>query len=146
MGLRMRFEIVQLDPNVSVTFVIGTRERPDTEMKDQIREQIETAMDHLSRPRESYSISVIQDRAAFTTPETGSAGLEFEPHTTYICFAIADSSDSMEPLSDRELADIRRELADSIIPPAGSRISLVVLRDSRVSVLRSREYMPVFMD
>lgn len=141
----MRFEIVQLDPNVSVTFVIGTRERPDTEMKLHIREQIETAMDHLSRPRDSYSISVIQDKSAFGMMGSDSGLLEFEPHTQYVCFALADSEDGLDPLSDRELVDIRNELADSIIPPVGSRISLVVLRDSRVSVLRSRDHSPAFL-
>ncbi len=131
----MRFETIELLPYMSYSFIIETREKPDQVLKERIREQIGEAMEALGREPDSYSVTVSQGS------EENSGEREFPElgkGRNYLLFALRSSGDSAESeLSPRELEEEREELARGIFPPRDSRIALVLLQDSAVSVIKS---------
>ena len=128
----MRFEAVTLSEIDKYSFVIGTKNKPDNDLKERIRSQIGEAMESLGFSPDSYSVTVRRDN--WEEPEDRGYP-ELSYHSTYILFAITKSGDSAESLSDRELEEQREELARGIFPPEGSRVALVLLQDSSIGVI-----------
>lgn len=129
----MRFETIRLNPIDKYAFVIGTRDKPDNALKEWIRSQIGEAMASLGFPPDSYSVTI--NRGDKLEEEGEREYPSLTAGADYLIFGIINRGDSAESFSDREIEESREELAKAIFPPEGSRIALVILRDSTVSLL-----------
>lgn len=133
----MRYYVYEIDPTRTYGFTIGSRIRPDTEFREQVRNQIDQAMNLFDRDRtETHSIAIVQDY------EFSDTGLPTVPVLTggsqYLIFAILYSApDSAESLSDYELELFRAEVGNMIAAAMGdsAKIALILLQDCSVSVL-----------
>lgn len=133
----MRFKVLELQKNIRYSFIAGTRERADSELRSRIREQIEEAMSALDREPDSYSVSVIRNPGE--EPEEGEIpllGIERD----YLIFALLDSGDSGGTFSEREFEEQKSELSRGIIPPPKSRIALVLLHDTTIEIISSQNF------
>ena len=130
----MRFEAIEILPYMHYGFIIETKEKPEEALKERIREQIGEAMGALGREPESYSVTVCQ---GYEESLGEREFPEFGQSRNYLLFALRSGGDSAEPLSPRELEEEREELARGIFAPRESRIALVLLQDSSISLIRS---------
>lgn len=129
----MRFEAIQIRGSNKYNFIILTRDKPDSELKERIRAQIREAMEALGRKEESYSVSILEDDRA---EEPGDIGYpELKPGANYLLFAFRSDRDSAEYPSPRAFEEEREELAKGIFKPSGSRVALVLLYDSRLQAI-----------
>ncbi len=134
----MRFEAIGIDENSLYNFFIGTKEKPDSDIEDLIKEQIRAAMEALGREPGSYSVIIGQaDREEPEESPFPSLG----PGSDYILFAIRRSSRgegySAESMETRDLLELQKQWAKMIIPPEDSRIALVLLQDCSLGVIIS---------
>lgn len=130
----MRFEAIEIDKFYRYSFVIETRDKPDREIKEHIRAQIREAMEALGREPDSYSVTVSQGS------EENPGEREFptlEGNKNYLLFAFRSSGEVTDSRSLEEIGEEREELARGIFAPRGSRIALVLLQDSSLSVIKS---------
>lgn len=133
----MRFEPIQIRANALYNFYIETWDKPDNALKERIRAQIGEAMGALGREPDSYSVSILQNSEA---EESGDSEYpELKIGRNYLIFAILGSGDSAESLADKELEEQRAELARGIFPPKNSRIALVLLQDSSISLITTQK-------
>lgn len=133
----MRFEAIPINKHEIYNLFIETEDKPDSELREIIREQIREAMRALGREPDSYSVIIGQ--ADREEPEDTPFPY-LAPGGDYLLFAIRRSSRgerSAESLSARELEELKRELAVGIIPPENSRIALVLLRDCSIGIIVS---------
>lgn len=133
----MKYYIYEIDPTRTYGFTIGSRLRPDTEFREQVRNQIDQAMKMFDREStETHSIAIVQD---YEFSETGLPTVpELKGGSQYLIFAILYSApDSAESLSDLELELFRNEVARMIETGMGdsAKIALILLQDCSVSVL-----------
>lgn len=131
----MRFSLIELNDDVSYSFVIGTAIRPDNALKESLRAQIQEAMESLGRAADSYSVSIVRN------PGESPGGSEVPPMQiggSYILFAMLSGDDPTEVLTEEELAEFREELAHGLTVPPDSRIALVILYNAIVSVIESQ--------
>ncbi len=133
----MRFEAIEIEGNIDYNFVIGTLSKPDKELKERIRAQIGEAMGALGRDQSSYSVSILQNEEPGEARD--SVYPELKINSLYILFVMLRGSDSAEALSEREIEERKEELSRSIICPKGSRIALVLLYDSSISLITARK-------
>lgn len=136
----MRFEIFEIKEFENYAFVIGTRSKPDSLLKESIRGQIEEAMSSLSREPESYKVSVVQSG----DPELGEPDIPtLTPGKKYLIFALLYTGDGQEPFSARDLEEQKEEISRGLFCPPDSRVTLVVLQDASVKAIVSREHYKV---
>ena len=133
----MRFEAIEIQEYCKYSFIVGTAEKPDNSLKEMIREQIGEAMGALGRAPDSYSVSILQNEE----PEEARDKTypELESSRDYLLFVMLRSSDSAEPLSPRELEEQKAELARGVFAPRESRIALVLLYDSSISLMNTQK-------
>jgi hypothetical protein len=133
----MRFEIFDIDPNKKYSFVIGTRAKPDTLIKERIRAQVTEAMSSLGRDPESYSVSIVQSEE----PDLGEPELPvLSGRRDYLIFALLHTGEGQEPISGRELEETKEEISRGLFCPEGSRVTLVLLYDCTVRAIVTAEY------
>ncbi len=137
----MIFNSVDIRSHIFYSFVIETRDKPDQVLKEHIRAQIGEAMRALGREPDSYSVTVSQGSGeSLGEPNPAISNVpKFGQCRDYVLFAFRFSGDSAEPLTFAELEEEREELARGIYCPTQSRISLVLLQDSSLSVLLSNK-------
>ena len=133
----MRFEAIEIQEYCKYSFIVGTAEKPDNSLKEMIREQIGDAMGALGRAPDSYSVSILQNEEPEEARDTGYP--ELKMGRKYILFAMLRSSESSESLSIRELEEQKEELSKGIICPKNSRIALVLLYDSSISLMNTQK-------
>jgi len=139
----MRFEAIEINENSKYSFIIGTISKPDDDLKERIRAQIGEAMEALGRPRDSYSVSILQDEEPEEARDSGYPELDLS--RDYLLFAMLRSSDSAESLSEREIEERKEELARGIFSPPGSRIALVLLYDSSLGIVITKMPIPALI-
>lgn len=139
----MIFNSVDIREHIYYSFVIETRDKPDQDLKEHIRAQIGEAMEALGMAPDSYSVTVSQgygESLGEPNPAISNAPL-FGQMKNYLLFAFRSSRDSSgelaEPLTFAELEEEREELARGIYCPTESRIALVLLQDSSLSLIMS---------
>jgi hypothetical protein len=138
----MNFEILEIDENKLYNFVIGTRSKPDSQLKARIRAQIREAMESLGRSEDSYSVSIVRNEEE--TPKEKEPE-PMRPGSNYLIFAILYSGDSAELPSDKELEEEKEELARGIMVPHSSRVALVLLYDQMIRTLVTEKPGRVFL-
>ena len=129
----MRFEAIQIRGINKYNFIILTKGKPDSALRESIRSQLHKAMEALGREPDSYSVSILQNEEAEETREREYPELKISRN--YLLFAMLRSSNSGESLSPRELEEQKEEIARGIFPPRRSRIALVLLYDSSLEVI-----------
>lgn len=129
----MRFEAIPIRGINKYNFIILTKGKPDSALREAIRSQLDKAMEALGRKEDSYSVSILEDDRAEEPGDTGYP--ELKPGANYLLFAFRSGRDSAEYPSPRELEEEREELARGIFKPSGSRLALVLLYDSRLQVI-----------
>ena len=135
----MRYLIYPVYPARSYSITIGSRDKPDSEFRELIREQIDKAMSSFERQRgEAHTVAVIPDW------QIGEPGLESLPNLPnngqYLIFALLYSNpDSAEKLSNQELELYRRDLEEALsgIANKETRAALILLQDCSVSIIAS---------
>ncbi len=139
----MKFEAIEINEHSKYSFIIGTMSKPDKELKERIRAQIGEAMEALGRPRDSYSVSILQNEEPGEILDSGYPELDIS--RDYLLFAMLRSSDSAESLSEGEIEERKEELARGIFSPSGSRIALVLLYDSSLAIVITKVPIPAFI-
>lgn len=137
----MKFAICKLENSKRYGFIIGTRAKPDSLLKEQIRNQFEEAMTSLKRSEKGYSVSILHSETA----EEGTGDLpSLETGSTYLIFGLLGSETGERP-SDEELEDQKNELFKGIeaISPGNSRVALIVLYDASVKWVEAGIYYPI---
>lgn len=136
----MRYAIYPINPNKSYGITIGIRLKPDSELRELIRSQIDTAMGALERAEyQTHRVAILLD---WDSAESGlpEAPLSLDSWRQYLIFALLYSSDpgSAESLSSGEIEFYREELGLMLEGILGkTRAALVLLRDCSVSVIEA---------
>jgi hypothetical protein len=136
----MRFSVYKLNNSKRYGFIVGTRSKPDTLLKERIRGQFEEAMSSLDRSGEEYSVSIVQSEGA----EEGTAVTPtLEQGSKYLLFALLDSNLGERP-SDRELGEDKEEISRVIgtTLPSNSKAALIVLYDCCLDCIEGNIYYP----
>lgn len=130
----MRFEPIQIRANALYNFYIETWDKPDNALKERIKGQIREAMEALGREPDSYSVTVLKgDKPG---EESGNPELPpLSPRGRYLIFAFRESGGNTYSLG--ELEEERKEIAEGLIRPKGSRVALVLLYDSSLKMIVS---------
>lgn len=129
----MRFEAIEIKRNSKYSFIVGTAEKPDKALREQIRNQIREAMESLGREPDSYSVSILQNEELEEARDREYP--ELNGSRDYLLFAMLRSPDSAESLSHAELEEQKEELSRGIFAPRESRIALVLLYDSSIGII-----------
>lgn len=136
----MRYAIYPIDPRKSYGITIGSRVKPDSELRETIRSQIDRAMGAFEREEnQSHRIAILPD---WETAESGLLEVPaLDSRKQYLIFALLYSPDpgSAESLSHAELEYYREELGSMLEGISGeeTRAALVLLRDCSVSVIEA---------
>ncbi len=136
----MRYAIYPIDPRKSYGITIGSRVKPDSEFRELIRSQIDTAMGSFEREEnQRYEIAILPD---WETAESGipEAPPSLDSGKQYLIFALLYSPDpgSAESLLSGELEFYREELEIMLEGILGeTRAALVLLRDCTVSIIET---------
>lgn len=136
----MRYAIYPIDSRKSYGITIGSRVKPDSELRETIRSQIDKAMGAFEREEnQSHRIAILPD---WDTAESGlpEAPPSLDYRKQYLIFALLYSPDpgSAESLSGAEIEFYREELGLMLEGILGkTRAALVLLRDCTVSVIEA---------
>ncbi len=139
----MRYSIYSINPNRSYGITIGSRVKPDSQFREQVKNQINEAMVSFERTEnQSYRIAILPDwdSAELGIPEIPPT---LDSRGQYLIFALLYSPDpnSAESLSDQELGLYREEIKTMLEGIIGeARAALVLLRDCSVSVIETDNY------
>ena len=136
----MRYAIYEINPNRSYGITIGSRVKPDSELRELIRSQIDKAMGAFERNKpQTHKIAIVPD---WDSAESGSPDIpnDLGINGQYLIFAIVYSPepDSAESLTGQELDLYREEIGAMLEGILGkTRAALVLLRDCSVSVIET---------
>ena len=137
----MRFEAIPINKHEIYNLFIETEDKPDSELRELIRAQIDKAMSSFERrDPQTHRIAIIPD---WDSAESGSPEIpeSLDSRNQYLIFAIVYSPepDSAESLSHAELEYYREELGSMLEGISGeeTRAALVLLRDCSVSVIEA---------
>lgn len=135
----MRYAIYEINPRKSYGITIGSRVKPDSQFREQVKSQIDKAMDSFERnPEQGYGIAIVPD---WDSAESGSSEIpSLNYRGQYLIFALLYSPDpdSAESLSNQEIELYREEIGEMLSGIAGeTRAALVLLRDCSVSVIET---------
>lgn len=139
----MRYSIYSINPNRSYGITIGSRVKPDSQFREQVKNQINEAMVSFERTEnQSHRIAILPDwdSAELGIPEIPPT---LDSRGQYLIFALLYSPDpnSAESLSDQELGLYREEIKTMLEGIIGeARAALVLLRDCSVSVIETDNY------
>lgn len=148
----MRYKIFEIpyqdtDPqyNNKFNFIVGTRVKPDNVLKEKIRAQIGEAMGAFGISPEGYSVMVIEEPGGEESPKENGISVfsdfpGFRIEINYILFVLLSGGGSGEFPPDKELEEIKAEIAGGIICPDKSQIALVLLYDASIEVLITEGY------
>lgn len=143
----MRYAIVGIKGRTSYGITIGSRVRPDSNLRELITSQIDTAMESLGRKEgKGYGVTILPD---WDPLESGSSEIPtLEAQKRYLIFGILYSAPgSAESLTDKEVDEYREQLGAMFgkIAEGGTRIALVILRDCTVTVIEHETPAPAFL-
>lgn len=139
----MRYVIYSINPNRSYGITIGSRVKPDSQFREQVKSQIDKAMISFERTEnQNYRIAILPD---WDSAELGIPEIlpTLDSRGQYLIFALLYSPDpnSAESLSNQELELYREEIETMLEGIIGeARAALVLLRDCSVSVIETDNY------
>jgi hypothetical protein len=134
----MRYATFSINPRKSYGITIGSRDKPDSQFRETVRENLDRAMESFELEEDQgYSIAIVQD--------TGSAesGLPEIPSLNnreqYLIFALLNSDpDSGDSLTERELEEYRVEIWGMLRGVLGkTKAALILLQDCTVTIIET---------